>query len=121
MTAQRKALRRAQAETSSKYPAIGAYQSAATPRIDTISASILAQAAMSQTNLGPAASPRAQRRPQPPAYSRSVTMAAANTPSGTMTSATSTFERTVGASETGSDFQKRMLRSLRSSYSEDSR
>jgi hypothetical protein len=56
-----------------------------------------------------------------PRTARSVTSASRNTPSGTTTIATANFASTVAASDTGSDFQKRIERSRRSAYRQSSR
>ena len=64
--------------------------------------------------------PAATRNSQITSPSRWHTSAAANASSGTTTMATRNFDSTVRPSDTGSDFQKRMLRSLRSAYRQSS-
>ena len=64
--------------------------------------------------------PAAMRTPRIAKNTRCVSSASANISSGATTSATSSFAVTVSASDTGRDFQKRMLRSLRSAYRQSS-
>ena len=65
--------------------------------------------------------PKAAFTSQMPVNSSDSSSPSANTPSGTTSSATSSFDSTVWSSDTGRDFQNRMLRSLRSVYRQSSR
>lgn len=56
-----------------------------------------------------------------PKTSRPETSESNHTQTGTTSSAVSPLESTVASSDTGSDFQNRMLRSLRSAYRQSSR
>ena len=113
-TAHRKALRRAHTETSSRYASSGRYQ-----RIDVTMTSrndpcSLSQIVPSQAmSMSPSTGVAEAHRPddgkqdlQHRAHSR--------TNSGTTTAAVSSLDSTTSVSDTGSDFQNRMLRSLRS-------
>ena len=91
--------------------AAGAYHS--TPRSSSPSMMIssCSQDSASKTSRSGAV-PIATRTAMMSANTKYVTMASRNTPSGTTTNAVKSFEATVRPSDTGSDFQNRMLRSL---------
>jgi len=93
------------------YVVIGAYQSVPMTSPTSEVSSTRIHVRVSQKD-----APFDARRKKIPEAMRPVTTVIAYTPSGTMTSATSAFASTVRASETGIDFQKRMLRSRRSAY-----
>src|SRR5262245_26207278 len=101
--------RRAQAETTRKSAATGAYHRSASSMTRKITTSVRSHASVSQENTESPA-PVSDHSSQMAKPSSSSPIAMAKTMSGTATSATTSFEATVSPSDTGSDFQKRMLR-----------
>ena len=98
-TTQRNTLRRAQLDISSRYPAIGAYQS--TPPMASTSATVCDLNHASSVRSGSAA-PMAvpwKRAHTMNTMSSCITAASTSAPSGTTTSATASFDNTVGALE----------------------
>src|SRR5262249_51573799 len=112
-------LRRDQADNNMSAATAGAYQSTATLRSSSIAASPRSHSSLSHDSTN-GAPPTDTRTPNSRVNTTPVTMASRNTPNGTTTSAVSAFDVTVMPSETGIDFQNRMLRSLRSAYRQSS-
>src|SRR6185312_8435383 len=112
--AQRNTLRRAQADTRSRYAESGTYHSAATTPVKSTITSTFNQATVSHIATAGGRCPSEARTIHTSENRRAVGIDRRYTPSGTTACATSSLERTVAPSEAGSDFQKRMLRSLRS-------
>src|SRR5580698_2778377 len=108
-----------QADKSIEAAITGAYQSELRSVMRKITVTPRSQPSASQrTTFG--ALPVATRSSQMRKASIWLTIASTNTSSGTATTATRNFDSTVMPSDTGSDFQKRMLRSLRSAYRQSS-
>src|SRR3984885_10166801 len=110
--------RLAQADTSINQPATGRYHTAVVTMAYIHSTCICHQASPFHSELPIEARARIERMK---AAISAVASAAAKYTSGTMIRPTSSLHSTVVASDTGRDFQNKMLRSLRSVYRQSSK
>src|SRR5690242_16334127 len=95
---------------------MGEYQNIDTITPYSINPSTFSHTTVFQTATPAGRLPTETRRARTAENSTLVTIASRKTPSGTTTKAVRSLDATVIPSDTGRDFQNRMLRSLRSAY-----